>query len=332
MIKIPHRISAIAALSLSLGAAILMTACDVFENDVKPNKPTSGNEVYMLKNTNAYIDVNARVNTNGEISVDISQAPQKGTVTAVASGLLKYSPFESFTEGQDVFKYSVFNASHELLATDSVIIIVEDDTTHLPCGLYAHDDWANADTIELIEIPVLANDVLCGDSADIKLEIFTPSGSPQPHHGTAYVSDGRIWYTPTDNGPFQDSLFYKLSLISSPTVTAYATVFINVTSPSDTCQFTAWDDDYSVNHTISSDTLYLDVLHNDHLCDSALSLTIIEPPQHGDAIVLFVSDFELGVRYAYSPPTPPAIINDSLRYEVCTQNGCRTATVKLKIF
>jgi hypothetical protein len=230
-----------------------------------------------------------------------------------------------------MFKYSVFNAAHELLITDSVIIIVEDDTTHLPCGLYAHDDWAYATGDGLIEIPVLLNDVWCGDSADFKLEIFTPNGSTQPHHGTAYASDGRIWYTPGDNGPVQDSLFYKLSLISDPTVASFAAVHVNL-NIIDTCSSQALNDHYSLDRLTQPDTIDLFVLSNDILCDSVVSLTVTENPQHGDSFVVHIAGDSFGIKYAYDSPTPATVINDSLRYEVCTLKGCKTAKVRLTIF
>jgi hypothetical protein len=112
---------------------------------------------------------------------------------------------------------------------------------------------------------------------------------------------------------------------------SFATVHVNLNTI-DTCSLQAWNDHYNLDQPTQPDTLDLFVLSNDILCDSVVSLTVTENPQHGDAIVVHITGDSFGIKYAYDLPTPTTIINDSLRYEVCTLKGCKIAKVRLTIF
>jgi len=329
MIKIPHKISTLASVILPIGVALLVAACDVFQDDAVPNKPVVENEIHVLKNNSTYIDFNKLANTQGEISVAISSGPQKGTLTNVAAGLLKYSPNSNFTQGQDVFKYSIFNANNDLLESDSVIIIVEDDTTHLPCGLYAHDDYVNTASSPVI-IEALQNDIICGDTSDLKIEVYHPDNMYPPHQGTAYVVANRIWYEANTTGNVSDTIIYRISKISDPSVYAYASVFVNISA--DTCELVLFDDDYFLDKPIGADSLLLTLLENDQLCDTVASFTLVESPHQGNATILYNSELGYHVRYNYNLVHPDSAIYDSLQYQVCDLQRCKTARTRIVIY
>jgi hypothetical protein len=329
MFKTPHKISAV-ALSLMVGAAVMMTACDVFEKDVEPNRTIPDNEVHMLKNTSTYIDVNARLNTSEPISISISKTPIRGSVTEVSSGLLKYVPNSSFNSGEDAFTYNVYNAAQQLVTSHSVIIVLEADSTDLPCGIYPEDDYFVVgrewfDEGDGFYADVLANDILCGDSIDMKLEVYRA-----PAFGTATTVGQLIQYYSTKPGSYVDSLIYKVSKISDTTVFGYATLSIHVREVN--CEDTVYNDFLSFDRmSFQPDSVELPVLQNDLFCDSVLSLTVIDGPYYGQVRSIYNPDIGRTFQYAYDWPDSLAAINDSLRYEVCTPQGCKTATTVISI-
>lgn len=330
MIKIPHKIAALASVMLPVGMALLLAACDVFQDDVAPDRPIAENEVHVLKNSNAYIDFNKLVNAQGKISVLISKGPQKGTLVNVAAGLLKYSPNGNFTNGQDVFSYSVFNANQELLKQDSVIIIVEDDTTHLPCGLYAQDDYVYAAGSPVV-IEAWQNDIICGDTSDLKIEVYRPDHTFSPHQGTAYIVADRIWYEPyVTDGNVTDTIIYRISKISNPSVYAYASVYVNINP--ETCQLGLEDDSYILDQPLGYDSLLLTVLMNDQLCDSVLSFNVVEYPHNGQVGVRYNEEVGFHLKYYYTLTHPDSAIYDSLRYKVCSPQECRTAVTRIQVY
>ncbi|RAV98281.1 hypothetical protein DQQ10_24335 [Pseudochryseolinea flava] len=314
---------------LPIGVALLVAACDVFNDDVKPSKPVIENEVHVLKHTSAYIDFKSLLNTNGEIQVAISKAPQKGILTNVAPGLLKYSPNHNFTHGHDVFKYDIFDASHALLKSDSVIIIVEDDTTNLPCGLYAHDDVVTA-TSSPVAIEVWKNDIICGDTTDLKIEVFRPNHTFPPHQGTAAISGGHILYETELTTSVADTIIYRISRISNPSVYAYASVHVLINP--DACNFTLFDDQFSFDRPVGQDTVTLPVTLNDLLCESVISFTIEEEPHLGEYLIGQNAELGYYVKYHYDLPGPDTVVFDSLLYKVCVPGQCKTGRARFAIF
>ncbi len=89
-----------------------------------------------------------------------------------------------------------------------------------------------------ITINVLQNDWLCGDSSNIKLEIYRPDNSFPPHSGTASVVANHIVYQGSSN-VLSDSIIYKVSNIADNSLVGFAMVHINING---NCTPTAFED------------------------------------------------------------------------------------------
>src|SRR5688572_18737024 len=130
--------------SLWLGAIIfLMFACDTLESDSdikKPNTSVTGEEIYVQSGTTAVIDLNSRIQTNQKVTLSVTSLAKKGTLSNLGGGLVQYTPKTGSTRTEDAFEFTVYSANNEILSRDSVIVIIEDDSTHLPCGIYPVDD------------------------------------------------------------------------------------------------------------------------------------------------------------------------------------------------
>jgi hypothetical protein len=272
------------------------------------------------------------VKTNGKIRLNVSSQPDKGELSEPAKGLLRYVPFVDFESGRDSFTLSVFGENDELLLSDTVVIIVEDDSTSMPCGYYAVDDYVYSST-STVSIDVLANDLLCGDSADVKLEIYRPDNSFPPFSGTASVVDNRILYQASSD-VVTDSVIYKVSRKSDNTMVGFAMVHITIDA---SCVPFAFDDNYFRDTTRAVDTLDLFVLRNDEFCgNTPSSIMLHTDPHHGDASVQWADEGSGDIwliKYAYQLPggDSTAHILDSLQYKFCIGSQCYTGKARIRI-
>ena len=151
--------------------------------------------------------------------IDGPIAPATVTLDA-GNHAFEYCP-NGTTENVDYFKFEVYdtdgNYSGEVLVTIALAAC--------PSG------------------PVLGNDTfeVCEDSSDNELDVLANDTPPYvastlmivsgPDHGTAFVSNGKIYYTPTPNYNGADEIVYK---VASPNgVFSEATVTITVTPEGD---------------------------------------------------------------------------------------------------
>jgi hypothetical protein len=320
------------AICSALFVAIVFAACDVLEHDASPVKPSieiKDNEFHILSNGTAYIDLHSMVKTNGKINFNVSSQPNKGDLSEAAKGLLRYAPNNNFERGRDSFTLSVFDEGGGLLLTDTVVIVVEDDSTNMPCGYFAVDDYVFSSS-STVTINVLQNDWLCGDSSNIKLEIYRPDNSFPPHSGTASVVANHILYQGTSD-VLSDSIIYKVSNIADNSLVGYAMVHINING---NCTPTAFED-YYVHDNLNklTDTLDLYVLRNDSFCGNSInSLSVITAPHHGDAF-LAQSDSAMYIKYAYEMPAEDSTthFSDSLRYQFCIGSNCYSGKARIDI-
>ncbi len=326
MIKITHSVKAGIAFIGVLLFAVFFVACDTLENDSNlsgPKVEIVNKQVYVVSNGTSYIDLSSIVKTQGRVRLDISAQPKKGKLKELATGLLRYAPFNDFTKGRDAFVFSVFNQHNEFITSDSVVIIV-DDSTHLPCSFYPQDDFVDANSSS-VEVSVLNNDVLCGgdDSADVVLQLY--NFNPAQHQGVATIVNGnRIRYTENSAGQaLSDSIIYKVSKRSNPNVVGYATLYVSL-NQAQVCNFTVNPDNYSFKKSVAADTVTLGVLVNDIFCDSLTSLQIIENTVHGDAWVNGDN-----IRYVYLSAMDSTTYVDTLAYRVCIGTRCDVGRVKI---
>jgi hypothetical protein len=334
----PFNVKRLWPLSLTLLLAASFSACDVLEDD----DPIGGgkgvviddSDVKMLSQGTAYIDLYARVKTERPIRLDITSEPSHGTLRELRTGLLQYVAHADFVKGRDAFRVSVYAEDNTLLLEDTVGIVIEDDTTNLPCGVYTRSDSAQVWGDSTVYIYPLANDLLCGDTTRYHVEIYQPNNSLPPHYGTATVhAHNYITYAPNSNPPKNDLIIYKVYDVTDTTRVGYGVIFITPTSapgeePEEPCQFLLIDDSYTVVlDTLRTDSLTFRPFENDSLCDhswSSYTLSIAGQGKHGNATAL-----PSGLLLYELWEEPYHGMRDSVVYRGCRGDTCRTAKIRI---
>jgi hypothetical protein len=335
-------------LSLTLLLAASFSACDVLEDDNAIGNGTGvvvdNAAVQVLPQGTAIIDLNARVRTERPIRLDITSGPRYGKLRELRAGLLQYQPNADFKEGRDSFRFAIYADNDRLLLEDTVGIIVDDDTTHLPCGVYTRTDSISLNGADGAYIYPLENDILCGDTAHYRVEVFQPQPAPAspPYYGTATANAqfDYILYTATSNPHKDDLIIYKVYDITDTTRVGYGVIFINADSTGgegpeepeepgeQPCQFTLVDDFYRIAlDTLQTDTLYFMPFQNDSLCDrswQSYTLGIEEQSIHG----LSITQSPWVIKYG-RPQAPFPGLMDSLVYRACYGDTCRTAKIRI---
>jgi hypothetical protein len=329
----PFNVKRLWPLSLTLLLAASFSACDVLEDD----DPIGGgkgvviddSDVKMLSQGTAFIDLYARVKTDRAIRLNITAEPARGTLRELRTGLLQYQANVDFTKGRDFFRVSVYAEDNTLLLEDTVGIVIEDDTTNLPCGVYTRSDSAQVWGDTTVYIYPLDNDVLCGDTARYRIEIYQPNGTLPPRYGTAMLNTpyNSISYAPNSNPPKDDMIIYKVYDVTDTTRMGYGVIFINATPvPEQPCQFELIDDAYTLLvDSLKGDSVVFKPFENDTLCGapSKYTLHIAQPPAHG-----WAATYISGI--VYKPTDQPySGMRDSLVYQGCHGDTCRTATIKI---
>lgn len=310
---------------------VLFISCDSMEDDAKPAVPKvtiSDEEVFIVTNHAGYIDLSSKIKTNGKVKLNIASRPTKGLLSEVAGGFLRYKPEATFKTGRDVFTISVFSETNQLITTDSVVIVVA-DSTQVPCGVYPKDDWIYSSGTP-IEVPVLNNDFVCGDSTDVLLEIYKPGPSFPPFLGNAVVtSDNQIRYTASvgEEVPvIEDTVVYKVSRKSNPGVFGYGTLYINALTrcwPSlGGATITA------TSQKVGTDSLFLWVMPGAPICGKNYTenLSVTTHPKNGTAVVQ-----ANWIWYIFDHASANAQVTDSLVYQLCAGQECLEAKMKIQI-
>jgi len=328
--------------SLAALVALIMSlfiACDVLEDDISPDNPTveiTGKEVYALTGNSAYIDLRAMVKTTESIRLTVTAQPTRGRLSDLQKGLLQYTPFSNFKNGRDGFQFSVFSADNKLLLQDTVVIIITPDSTNLPCGIYPVNDYVYGTPSEAVTVPVLSNDVLCPDSAHIRLEIYHPAAGFPPYQGTAeVVGNQHIHYTPDASFAGADTVIYKVSSTLDSTKVGYGVLVIaareTTPPPPPACEWTLLDDSVTINRSVDQDTVFLPIFKNDTLCSNLLSkyvISVVLPPNKGALQLNGLNPPRYGITL---PDTTSVPKTDTLVYRLCADTVCRQATVVIKI-
>ncbi|MFZ6013001.1 MAG: Ig-like domain-containing protein [Bacteroidota bacterium] len=312
---------------LSFLGCLVLYSCDVLEQDVNPEDPRveiTGNEVYMVTDGKAYIDLQSLVKSQANVRLDISDQPRKGELNEIVNGVLQYSPQSDFNQGRDAFKFSIYSESDKLLLEDSVIIIIEPDSTNLPCGIYPQDDHAFGVTSQ-ITIDVLANDILCGDTANLKVEVLRPQTLAAT--GTAIVQNNKIVYTPLQGATASDAVLYKVVDESDSSRFGFGLLYVHFETP---CEFEVGDDEIIFqSDSVTSDTVYVNVFANDALCSRSIAQYQRDIIFYNNADRVFFSD-SASIVYIF-PESVAVPYVDSLAYKLCYQQQCQTARVYIKV-
>ena len=301
---------------------VLLAACDVLESDpdiLEPEVEITGDEVYVLANGTSFIDLQSKVHSTLEARLAVTSSPSHGTLTDLGKGIIQYAPKVGNTRVTDGFEVTVFSKSNEILKKDTVVIVVENDSTKLPCSIYPINDYVYNVT-SAVTLDVTANDIICSD--EVTVSVYRPENTFPPYYGTATVSGKKIVYTPGTSFSGEDKLMYKLTAANDPKLTAYGMVYITG-RPS--CSLVLNDDAF-VYDSLVNNTVYLPVFKNDSICE-ALNLyqvNIKTNPLYGKASI--TSD---GILFEV-PATADSIFYDHFTYEVCLDATCKTARVDVK--
>lgn len=316
------------ALSLIAVLITILYSCDTLESDVKPKNgdiDVSNTEAYVLSKGSTYIDLRSMIKTSDKVKLDITSQPNKGNLTEVGVGLLRYTPFSTIKRGRDSFTFSIYN-NDRLLLSDSVVIIVENDTTDLPCGIYPQTDNVYLSTTGTVEVNVLVNDRICGDSANLVVEIYRPNNSFPPRHGSATVSGSVVKYVANNTFIDNDSFLYKVYSKTDTASVGYGEVIVRKKLA---CSLKVLNDyfQFKKDSTVY-DTLHLAIFKNDNRCDSVDNSTyfnILRQPKHGNLL-----NKPYGIDYILKTPSKGPL-SDSLVYEVCASQQCHSGAVKIEI-
>lgn len=297
-------------ISLSL---LMAAGCDTMEQDADGQMLSINNEpAYIMPNGDGFIDLTSRIVSPGKIKVEITGSTRHGELTDLGKGLLQYSPEKK--SNRDSFSFRVLSSDNKVLGEDSIGIIIPTDTTQLPCHyVYSRNDTASGVT-NPITVDVLANDYSCSDSLTISVSVA-------PEFGTASIVGNKVRYVPNSGFSGSDRVLYK-AVSSDPSVIAgYAWLVIYGTDPD--CVPIAVDDLFfkPVNDTTS---MFLDVLANDTLCDSASNVVIGLNPHYGNAW------YDATVKKIGYRNFPTSNHDDTVRYNVCSGAGCSNALAIIK--
>lgn len=319
----------LAPIFLFVGTFIGFFSCDVMEPDadsVNPQISIDEETIYMLSNGTAFIDLNSKVRTNSAVRLSITSTPQYGKLVDMGKGLLQYSSESGNKRIRDAFEFTAFSEDNTVLLKDTIVIVVENDSTNLPCGLYTVNDFVYGVTKNATyHISPLFNDNICGfDSTDLELTILNLADTFPPHHGNAYVQGQTIIYTANNSFDQFDMLIYKVTPSGDPSKAAYGMVYFNAAP---VCNFSVKPDTFTFDSDSVTFTLFLPVFDNDTFCDSLSNriVNIVEPPAKGNA--------QLGARgfyYKKSTTIDAANFSDVFFYEVCVSGTCKSARVDIK--
>jgi hypothetical protein len=323
--KLKNTIGILDRLLLAFGLALTLVSCDMLESDpdvLEPSTTITGDEIIVLANAPSFIDLNATLKTNVPARVAITSKARYGDIIDLGKGVLQYTPLNGNSSARDGFEFTVYSLNNEVIKRDTIDIIVEHDSTKLPCNLYPRPDFVYGIGQDSIKIDVTANDIICG--TDVTVSIFRPSNSFPPHHGYAHVYNDDIYYSPKPSFQGTDKIIYKLTSTSDSTHVAYSIVYITKDSA---CTFRLADDDYVWSESAADSLLLLPVFQNDSLCRPLIHYTVNLKvlPLYGQAMRV-----PNGFTYK-APASTTAPFEDRFSYELCADGVCKTARVSVTL-
>jgi hypothetical protein len=320
-IKLNEKTNIFLKLLYSVCLACLFSRCDTLESDpdnLNPQTGLTGEEVFVLANSPAFIDLNSKVQSNVSARIAVTSDTRNGTLTDLGKGILQYSPSVGNSTARDGFEFTVYSTSNQVIKRDSVIIIIENDSTNLPCNLYPRPDYVYGVDDEPVLIDVLKNDIKCG--GNLTVSVYKPAAAFPPHHGQAEAINNKIKYTPAVGFDGEDKIMYKVTVSGDTARAAYGIVYIKGDSA---CSFRVVNDIYNHSQNGLDSLLTLAVFANDSLCGSvaAHQVNVRTQPLHGQ-----ITRVPVGYQYT-APANATAPLNDFFEYEVCLDGSCKWARV-----
>lgn len=302
-----------------LGSIILLLgSCDVLESDpdiLDPEVEITGNEVYVMANSTSFIDLQSKVQSNQEARLAVTSSPSYGTLTDLGKGIIQYAPRVGNARVKDGFEVTVYSKSNEIIKKDTVVIIVETDSTKLPCSIYPANDYVYNVT-SAANIDVTANDIMC--SNNVIVSVYRPENTFPPYYGTATVNGKKILYNPGASFAGEDKLMYKVTAANDPKLFAYGMVYISRDSM---CGFNLYNQSLTIAGVSPGEVIDLSCCIYDETCEavSLKQVNIKTNPIFGKAFV------DSGVIFYQVPDSAASPVIDHFTYEVCVDAVCKTA-------
>lgn len=316
--------------SVIIACALFLYSCDTFEADPDlqvPEVELESEELVVMNNGSTFIDLAAQVKSNVAVNFSITSPVQKGSLTNLGNGLLQYQPTAGLAKGRDSFVFSVFSQSNQLITKDTIVIVIENDSTQLPCGVYTGDDYVYGFTGgSPVVVNVLANDFICSiDSSDVRVSIHRPYDTFPPYFGSAAVVDNKIVYTAGASFQSADKVVYKIASATDPAIVSYGLVYI---TSENSCIPVATNDRYAIDSLSRiGESLFIPAFNNDQSCSvtNASQVSITDPPAFGT--VGFTTG---GFLYTVTDTVNVTEnFTDAFIYEICVGNQCTSAQVTL---
>ncbi|WP_424103737.1 Ig-like domain-containing protein [Moorena producens] len=237
------------------------------------------------ENTAVTIDVLENdTDLDGNGTVTILNDPSNGTAVVDDNGTAEdltddsviYTPDDGFS-GADSFTYELSNGLLTKTATVDIDVTAAVDEN----SLIAVDDTATTEENTAVTIDVLENDTDLDGNGTVTILNDPSNGTAEvDDNGTAEDStDDSVIYTPDNGFSGADSFTYELS---NGLITKTATVDIDVAAAVDENSLIAVDDTAT---TEENTAVTIDVLENDTDVDGNGTVTILNDPSNGTAVV-----------------------------------------------
>jgi len=298
-------------------------SCDIIEPDndvVTPSAEIKEKEIVVLANSPTFIDLNSKLKTNTPARAAITSQPRYGELTDLGNGLLQYTPAVGDNHGRDDFEFTFYTANNDIIKRDTIVVIIEDDSTKLPCNIFPRADYVYGVHRNPILIDVTRNDIICGGS--VTLSLFQPGSEFPPQFGDVEIVGNKIRYTPDASFKTSDIIIYKLTTKLDSTRSAYGIVYLKADS---SCRFGVGDDNFIFNSYFLDSARFLPVFANDSLCGPINNYQVYlkSLPQRGE-VSLSTGGFTYTANEFEVAP-----LSDHFVYQVCRDGVCKAGSVKL---
>ena len=265
--------------------------------------------VSTAKNTFAAVNVLSNDIVNGALNplLLIVGNPSNGGATVDGFNNIIYTPSVDFCGGNDTISYSICNDA----GCDTAKLVVTVNCPAVIADPIAVDDNVTTSKNTNVFITPLVNDTINGTLLALGTTIA-------PLHGAiGFVGTDSLVYTPLVDYCGNDTIQYRVCRDDFKCDTA--TIYITVTCPEPVMNPIAVNDSVTTDKNM---VVIIAVLAND-TTNGVLSapLSIINNPSHGTVSV------DGSNNIVYTPATDFCGGNDTLRYSICTANGCDTGWV-----
>lgn len=336
------------AFILCLLTGLWLTNCDQFETEVASGDEgltTIQKEIVITPKNSGIFNLQSLIAGTGNRRLAITSSPLLGTLESLGNDVLRYTPHTGIVNGRDRLLISVFSPSNVVEKQDSIVIVITSDSTKVPCDLSvrAQNDLVYNVGTAGVEITVLDNDSVCGVPRS-QLVVTVPedlviAGVPMPksYFGNVVVlPDGRIRYTPGKDFKGGDKFVYRVEKPANvPKPGDFETVgyaFVYITSADSSCKsrLTLTDDAFrfkldSINRT---DSLFLNTGANDVICTQAVNNFVFTIKKFPAGKLYYGPDY--GFKYLI-PSNAQRGFFDEFSYQVCVDDVCKEAQVKIKL-